>query len=340
MKILADVDTGIDDAIALAYLVGEPDAELLAVTTTAGNTTAEQAAVNSAAVLQLCGRTDVEVAVGRPGPLKVPLTITPETHGPTGLGYAELPALSRPISGRDHLEVWLEHLHAHPGEVTLLVTGPLTNLAYALRREPDLLDLIGRVVIMGGAYNHPGNTTPTAEWNSWVDPHAAAEVFAAYEGRSTDHLPIVCSLGVTERLELSPAELDRLVAACGGRPPRLGPDTPRDRPTSATGHPVTDLITGALRFYYEFHTDWGYGYTAQLHDLLAAQVAVGAVSYAHTTTWVGVETDSELTRGTTVADLRKLWPRMANARLVTDTDSSEVIEQLTAAVQRLSSLSR
>ncbi|GAB3623887.1 nucleoside hydrolase [Mariniluteicoccus endophyticus] len=329
-RLVADVDTGIDDAIALAWLCGRDDVDLVAVTTSAGNTTAAEAAANSAGVLELCGRGDVPVVVGTPAPVQVPLVVTPETHGPSGLGYAHLPEVpAGRVRPDGFLDTWLDAFRSAPGEVDLLVTGPLTNLAVALRAEPRLPDLVGRVTIMGGAFEHPGNTTPTAEWNTWVDPHAAAEVYEAWTGRPEPTLPVVCALETTESIELRPADLDALAAARGVRAPGLRPDGPRDLPPSDTGDAVVDLLADALRFYFEFHDDYGYGYLAQVHDLFAAMVALDAVDVSTMTTWVGVETTSELTRGTTVRDRRRLLGHAPNARVVTGVDPAAVRAELT-----------
>ena len=192
--ILMDVDTGIDDALALVYLLSRPEVHLQAITCTAGNVGARQVALNNLALLQLCGRAGVEVAIGAEVPLEIPLVTTEETHGPQGIGHAELPAPAQQISPRHAVDVWVEEVRAHPGEITGLITGPLTNFALALRREPELPMLLKGLVIMGGSFYYQGNTTPTAEWNVSVDPHAAREVFAAYRGLPEDKLPVVCAL--------------------------------------------------------------------------------------------------------------------------------------------------
>ncbi|WP_026926809.1 nucleoside hydrolase [Granulicoccus phenolivorans] len=316
MRLIADVDTGIDDALALVWLAAQPEVELVAVTTCAGNTDADQAAANSLGVLQVCGRDDVEVAVGARAPLRVPLVTVPETHGPTGLGYARLPEPNRALSPRPALEVWLEEVRRHPGETTLLLTGPVTNLAVALDAEPDLPDLLGSVVIMGGGFDHPGNTTPSAEFNAWADPHALARVLAAWQGRPVDRLPVLCSLQVTEQIVITPQQLTAMTAALDAAP-------------------VPRLLTDALRFYFEFHEEYGYGYLAMIHDLLAAQVAAGALAVPTTPQWVGVETESELMRGTTVRDARRLWGYPPNARIVDRADPHRVLDLLAAAIAAL-----
>ena len=142
IPLLIDCDTGIDDSLALLYACASPEAEILAVTCLSGNVGAEDVARNTLAVLELAGRTDIEVAIGRTTPLVRPLEITPETHGPQGIGHAELPPPSRSLSERHGADVIVETARARPGEVTLVTLGPLTNLAVALEREPDLPRLL------------------------------------------------------------------------------------------------------------------------------------------------------------------------------------------------------
>ena len=125
-------------------------------------------------------RTDVEVAIGRETPLVRALETTPETHGPQGLGHAELPPPSQPLSDRHGVDVILDEARRRPGEITLVTLGPLTNLAIAVLREPELPRLLGRYVLMGGAFGTSGNTTPTTEWNIHCDPDAAKIVFRAW----------------------------------------------------------------------------------------------------------------------------------------------------------------
>lgn len=332
-RLIADVDTGIDDACALLHLLGrraiDPSFDLVAISTSAGNTTARQAALNTLAVLDSVGVDDIEVAVGSEQPLQIELVTTPETHGMAGLGYAHVSDLSDRLSPRPHLNVWLEELRAHPGETTLLITGPLTNLARALAEAPEIVELVGQVVIMGGSFGgRGGNVTPVAEWNSWVDPHAAKQVHAAFAGQPEDRLPIVAGLEVTEQVYVLPAELDDLIGAAGGVPPLLSTEAARNPARhTVTGRPALDLLTDALAFYFEFHSDYDAGYFAHLHDLYAAMLATGEVDAATTAVCVDVEADSELTRGQTIADHRGIWGRPPTARVVTTADRDAVLRQ-------------
>ena len=138
VPLLLDVDTGIDDAMALLYAAASPEAELVAVTCVAGNVPVDQVAANTLAVLELAGRPDVEVAVGREGPILRPLRTAEDTHGPKGVGHAVLPPARTDVSPRSGVDLIVEEARSRPGELTLVTLGPLTNLAAALQVEPDL----------------------------------------------------------------------------------------------------------------------------------------------------------------------------------------------------------
>jgi purine nucleosidase len=329
---LLDVDTGIDDALALAYLAALPDTEFVSVTATPGNVDADQVARNTLALLELCGRPGVEVAIGARAPLAIPLLTTPETHGPQGIGYAVLPEPAGAVSARNAVDLWVEHARARPGELTALITAPLTNFALALRQEPRLPELLAKVVIMGGSFYHQGNTTPTAEWNTHVDPHAAKEVYAAFQGRPLEKLPVVCSLDTTERMELHPDHVRRLAEAAGATVPELVlPDQPeglRSTSDNTLGRHLSDV----LRFYFEFHRHYDQGYLAHVHDYFAAGIAAGTLDFEARPATVDVETGSKMLIGTTVADFRGLWGVPPNARVVSANHPEAAFRELVSAV--------
>lgn len=332
---LLDVDTGIDDALALVYLAALPDTEFVSVTATPGNVDADQVARNTLALLELCGRPGVEVAIGARAPLSIPLLTTPETHGPQGIGHAVLPEPVGRVSERDAVDLWIEHARARPGELTALITAPLTNFALALRKEPDLPDLLAGVVIMGGCFYYQGNTTPTAEWNTHVDPHAAKEVYAAYRGRPVEKLPVVCSLDTTERIEMRPEHLRQLAEAAGAAAPELVlPDQPEGQ-RSTSDNMLVRHLSDALRFYFEFHRRYDQGYLAHVHDFFAAGVAAGTLEYSTRLATADVETGSPLMIGTTVADFRGLWGVPPNARIVSDNNPGQAFRELVSAVGKL-----
>lgn len=176
--VIIDCDPGHDDAIALLLAVGNPRVDLLGVTTVAGNQTLERVTRNACAVLTLAGATDVPVVAGCDRPLLRPLCTAEEFHGASGLaGPPPFEPAVHPGPGHA-ADFLIEQVLARPGEVTLVAVGPLTNLALALGREPAIAGAVAGVTLMGGAYTR-GNVTPAAEFNIYVDPDAAAAVFAA-----------------------------------------------------------------------------------------------------------------------------------------------------------------
>jgi purine nucleosidase len=331
-KIILDVDTGIDDSLALLYLLGSPEAEIAGIAATAGNVSAAQVAANNLAWLDVCRAPEIEVALGAPAPLAIPLRTTEDTHGPQGIGYAELPASARRLSPRSAAQMWVDLVRAHPGEIVGLCTGPLTNLALALRTEPDLPLLLHRLVIMGGAFNHPGNTTPTNEWNVHVDPEAAKEVFDAFAAAPARRRPIVCALDITETIEMRPEHLARLAERAKSFPVELV--SPSDPPgtRSAASNPIVRHVTDAVRFYFDFHHGYELGYLAHMHDPFAAAVALDPASARVRPATVDVELAGTITRATTVADWTGMWGREPNADIVIGTDPELFFDRLIARV--------
>ena len=309
MRVILDCDPGIDDTYAIIFLTAAAHAgliELDCLTTTSGNAPADQCAQNGAWILGLCGLPIISLAAGLPEPLEVELTTTPETHGETGLGYAT--AHERHVE-HDWDALWIDSIERGTDDLHLIVTGPLTNLAAFAHAHPEHFQKLKHITVMGGAVHYPGNTTPSAEWNFWVDPHAAADVFAMTP------VPItLCSLGVTEKMVLTPGALEGAVEKLGASP-------------------LAEHLEAITRFYFEFHEDVGEGYQAQIHDLLTVLIALGLVDYSADETTVAVEADSELMRGTSVADLRGIWEREPNARLVTDADVDAAWERFAWACE-------
>ena len=330
IPILVDCDTGIDDSLALLYAVASPECELVAVTCTAGNVDARQVARNTRAVLELAGRSDVEVAIGRETPLARPLVTTPETHGPLGIGYAELPPTTMPLSGRFGPDLIVEEARRRPGELTLVTLAPLTNVALAVLREPALPSLLRGIVIMGGSYRSPGNTAPTTEWNVSVDPESARIVFEAFGPGAAEpstaagstagpfnaraRLPTALGLDVTERAKMLPEHLAALAARAGCAPDGR-------RPEGAL-NPIVRYLADALRFYMEFHSRYDGLYGAFIHDPLALATALDPTLVRTEPLSVEVELGGRLTTGETVTDWRRVWGRPPNVAVAVDADSA------------------
>ncbi len=313
VPIFADVDTGVDDAMALVYLFASPDADLVGVASTGGNVAVQQVSENNLGLLELCRVADVPVSKGTDQPLSTPLRTAEDTHGPQGLGYAQLPLTHRELTAYASAEAWVRAAQTHPGQLVGLVTGPLTNLALALRAEPTLPTLLRRLVIMGGSFEYRGNTDVVAEWNISVDPEAAAEVFRAWEF-SGGHLPIVLGLNLTENVAMTPAIFTRLAAAAGSSTTPMSAIDARGTRSTAS-NPLIRVLEDAMRFYFEFHFDQGEGYLAHLHDPLAAAVALDPDLVQTRAATVDVELTGTLTRGMTIADWSGRWGRQPNAHV-------------------------
>jgi purine nucleosidase len=216
VALVLDVDTGTDDALAIAYALSSPRIDLVAVTTVAGNVGVEKTTANTLAVLDWLGRGDVPVHRGASRPLVRPHRDAAYFHEEGGLGGAQLPQSTRSIGSDRGPAALIRLAREQPGVLTLVTLGPLTNLAIALNVEPTLPELLKSVVVMGGAFTVPGNTSPAAEFNILVDPEAAEQVLEA-------QFPNITAVGldVTERVALTRDDWDAVNAA-DALPPSAG----------------------------------------------------------------------------------------------------------------------
>jgi purine nucleosidase len=318
LPVFADADTGVDDALALIYLLASPDAELVGIASTGGNIAVQQVCVNNLSLLELCQAPDIPVSKGAQQPLARPIGTAEDVHGPTGLGYAELPSSDRQLTSYDAAEAWVRAAHAYPGQLIGVATGPLTNLALALRVEPALPTLLRRLVVMGGAFDYVGNITSVAEFNIWADPEAAAEVFAAWAAASDTQgqqpLPMACGLDLTQKVAMTPDILARLAAASGSTTTVMN-EVDEHGTRSAASNPLIRLIEDAMRFYFESHLGRGWGYLAYQHDPLAVAAALDPQLVSTRAATVDVELTGTLTRGMTVTDWSGRWGRKPNVQI-------------------------
>lgn len=273
--LIVDVDTGVDDALALLLALSSPEVELVGVSTVAGNVPLPQTTDNTLRLLQWAGRDDIRVYTGSEHPLQRSAVTAAHVHGATGLGAAHLPAARTSPAG-DGVEFLLSALQAHPGEVSLVATGPLTNLARAEARVPGVLRRARQVVIMGGAGRGPGNVAPTAEFNFYADPHAARQVLA-----SAAELVLV-GLDVTEQVGLAQADLQ-----------------------AHTGEWAA-FCRAACEPVMAFEAEHCGFAGMHLHDPVALGAALWPQLFRTQQFWVDVETSGELTAGQLVVDQRTL----------------------------------
>lgn len=277
--ILMDVDTGVDDALAIILAHRASSAQVVAIGTVTGNVSSSQAATNTLKTLDALGAS-TPVAVGAAQALARPPFPPSAIHGVDGLGDADLPEPTRAPTGEHAVDQLLRVVHERPGEISLFASGPLTNLGLALQRDPELPGLVKEVVIMGGAVIAAGNVTPVAEANIYHDPEAAALVLAA------DWPVTLVALDVTMRALLRADELARLRAS----------DRPLARFAARILPPYLQVYS--RRFGFEAVT---------MHDPLAMALLLDpslALQRAQLDT--RVETSGELTVGMTVADRRPL----------------------------------
>jgi purine nucleosidase len=272
-----DCDTGIDDSMALAYLLNSPQVELVAVGTVSGNTSARQAAQNTLALLRLAGREDVPVFVGAHDPLRGTFDGgVPHIHGHNGIGDVIVEPARRAAEERSAAEALVDLARRYPGELEIVTIGPLTNIALALELDPELPHLVKSVTTMGGAALVPGNVTTFAEANIWNDPEAANRTLSA----SWD--VTLVPLDVTLANTLSEPDQKRMLHS---------------------SLPLTVAVGRMLDLYFDFYVPF-YGHRGcALHDPLAAAIAVGDVGLGESRrATVTVDESSGPGRGQTVCD--------------------------------------
>jgi len=299
--IVIDCDPGHDDAIAILLALASPEVELRGITTVAGNQTLEKTTRNALKILELAGRTDIPVAAGADRPLVRELRTAANVHGETGLDGPDLPEPSTaPVDA--HAADFLAEL-LEPG-VVLVPTGPLTNVALLLERHPDVRP--ERIVWMGGAIAE-GNVTPAAEFNAFVDPEAAARVFA-----SGIEVTLI-GLDITHKALFTRAHADRL------------------RGTGRAGKAVAELSD----FFQRFHES-RYGFDGSpIHDALAVAEVIDPSLVTTVECNVEIETASQWCDGRTVVDRWNVTDRPHNCRAGIDVDASRFLELL---VERISTL--
>ena len=305
--VILDVDPGHDDAVALMLACGHPDLDLLAVTTVAGNVPIEKTTRNTLRVLSLVGCTDVPVGVGASEPLERALHTAEDIHGESGLdGPEEIPEANFGPDERGAVAMIADTLLASPEPVILVPVGPLTNIATFLREHPDKKDRVARISLMGGSMGH-GNTTPAAEFNIYVDPEAAHEVFES-------GLPITMSgLDVTHQVGAGPDERERL---------------------RATGR-VGGVVAGFLDYFAStYESVFGFD-SPPLHDPVAVAAILEPGLLKTRPMRVDIECGSDLTRGETVCDFHGVTGRAPNVEVGIELDREGFFRILYGALGRL-----
>ncbi len=308
-RILIDTDPGIDDSLAILLALASPEVKLEGVTVVHGNCAASQGAANALSVLELGHASDIPAAKGCELPLVQPSLLAPETHGGQGVGYATLPVPEvQPIHqhGSDFL---IEQIMSNPGEMTLVAIGPLTNVALAVRQEPRIVQNIREAFIMGGALRHEGNTTPLAEFNTYVDPHAAYIVY--HSGMPITLVP----LDVTYQVVFTEEDVRRLQQAPSGIP---------------------QFIADATRFYMEFHDEFQNIQGCVINDPLALALTFRPELCDYEEEYVDVDISGGVSMGNTFADFYRMTGKRPNMKVALGVRGREFIELFMERMLKLS----
>ena len=309
-KIIIDTDPGQDDAVAILLALASPDEiDVLGITAVAGNVPLALTQKNARIICELAGRTDVPVFSGCDCPIGRTLVTAEHVHGKTGLDGPVLPDPQMPLQDLHAVDFIIQTLREHPsGTITLCPLGPLTNIATALTKAPDIAKKIAAIVLMGGAYFEVGNITPTAEFNIYVDPEAADIVFRS--GIDITVMP----LDVTHKALVTKSRNDAFRA--------LG---------TQVGNAVAEMTDFFERFDKEKYGSAG----APLHDPCVTAYLIQPELFSGRYINVEIETRSELTRGMSVADWWRVTDRPANATFIGDLDANGFFNLLTNRLSRL-----
>lgn len=308
-RILIDTDPGIDDSLAILLALASPEVQVEGLTVVHGNCSMEQGTTNALSVLELAEASQIPVSKGCSLPLVQPSLLAPETHGDTGIGFARLPAPRTSPVDQHAVDFLIQKLLASPGEITLLAVGPLTNIALALRREPGIIPAIKEIISMGGAIRHPGNTTPLAEFNVYVDPHAAHIVYHA--GVPLTLVP----LDVTYQCVLTAQDVQRLLKI---------------------DSPLTRFIADSTRFYMSFHDEYQKIQGCVINDPLALALAFQPDLVECEELYVDVDISGGVSMGNTYADFYQMTGKPANMKVALTVRPRDFIEMFLQRMEVMS----
>lgn len=308
-KIILDCDPGHDDAVAIMLALGHPAIDLLGISTVGGNQTLEKITRNAQSVLVMCEREDVPVHPGAQRPLLRAPEVSEQIHGESGLDGVELPEPAQPAQSTHGVQHIINTVvDAEPGTITLVATGPLTNLALAARLEPRIVSLVREVVVMGGGY-HQGNRTAVAEFNIWADPEAASIVFSEEWPLTMVGLDLTHQAVATREVEQQVAEI---------------------------GSDLSDFFTGLMGFFRRaYQADQGFN-DPPVHDPCTIAYLIDPSVVKTQQVPLSVELRGDQTTGMTIADFRKPAPQDCRHRVATRLSHAGFWDLVVQAIARLS----
>lgn len=312
-KMILDLDTGVDDALAIAYALADPEVDLIGIVSSYGNNLLDVCAENSLKLLELLGHTDIPVFKGLPHSCTTDhfdvMQVSKDIHGDNGIGDVELPAPSRALEEQSGVDFYIEAAHKYGKDLIIIPTGPMTNLAAALKKDPEIADLIGNVTFMGGALTVEGNVTPVTEANINQDPKAADEVMKS-------NLPLtMVGLDVTLRTLLTKNETKQWR--------ELG---------TASGKAFADITDFYIDAYYNLDIDKR---GCALHDPLAVGVGIDPSFVSTISLFMKVVCQEGPYYGRTIGDNAKLNDPNPNVKVAVNVDKERYLK---AFMDRLNKL--
>ena len=303
-KMILDLDTGVDDALAIAYALADPEVDLIGIVSSYGNNLLDVCAENSLKLLELLGHTDIPVFKGLPHSCTTEhfdvMQVSKDIHGDNGIGDVELPAPSRALEEQSGVDFYIEAAHKYGKDLIIIPTGPMTNLAAALKKDPEIADLIGNVTFMGGALTVEGNVTPVAEANINQDPKAADEVMKS-------NLPLtMVGLDVTLRTLLTKNETKQWR--------ELG---------TASAKAFADITDFYIDAYYNLDIDKR---GCALHDPLAVGVGIDPSFVSTISLFMKVVYQEGPYYGRTIGDNAKLNDPNPNVKVAVNVDKERYLK--------------
>ena len=307
-RIIIDTDPGVDDALTFLLALSSPQIKLEALTTTQGNVTVDKATRNALAVLELADASHIPVAQGSMLPLIQPLRASAFVHGESGVGNSKLPEPKNKPIDQHAVDFLIQKILAEPGKVSIFPIGPLTNIAMAIRKEPRFAQSVKELVIMGGAIREGGNMSPLAEFNIYVDPHAAHIVF--HSGIPITLIP----LDVTHKCILKQEHIDRLLRIKS---------------------PISKFIADAMQDYMEFSLSRGQAGCA-LHDPLTLATILAPELLTLKEYYVDVDISGGVSMGNTFADFFNISKKPVNMKVALDVRGDDFVELFLQQMELLS----
>jgi len=306
-RIIIDTDPGVDDALTFLLALASPEIKLEALTTTQGNVTLEKATRNALSVLELAQASHIPVAAGSVLPLVEPLRASAYVHGESGIGNSKLPEPKTNPVQTHAVDYLIKRVLAEPNEISIFPIGPLTNIAMAIRKEPKFAKAVEELVIMGGAIQEGGNMTPLAEFNIFVDPHAAHIVFHA-------GIPItLIPLDVTHQCLLKQEHVDRLMKI---------------------NSPISRFVRDVLEVYLPSSQKMGFEGSA-LHDPLTLATIIAPELLTLKEYYVDVDISGGVSMGKTFADIFNVSKKPVNMKVAMNVRSVDFVELFLQRIETL-----